>query len=104
MAPSHATATGVTPQVLDDPRLVKLLADLSALTTTSFSEKSNGNSNSDAALDHLVTLLGPWQNWVFEEQVRYTPREYHVYDSVQKRKRNSCEPALDSSGCSLKKP
>lgn len=67
MAPSLSTATGVPEQILDDPRLVKLHREAHDLKL------------GDA--DALVALLRPWQEWVFEEQVRHLSnvfRAYHV--------------------------
>jgi len=53
MAPIYTTATGITPQRLDDERLLKLLNDL----------------KESSSLEHLVELLRPYQVWVFEELV-----------------------------------
>jgi hypothetical protein len=62
MAPILATATGVTPQVLDDPDLIQLLGSLKALALV----------KDEFSLKKLADLLEPRKSeWLFEEQVRY---------------------------------
>ena len=61
MAPILATATGYTPQSLDDPSLRDLLKSLRALS----------KDNMEETLPTLVELLTPWSKGSrFEEQVR----------------------------------
>jgi E3 ubiquitin-protein ligase HUWE1 len=59
MAPTLATATGITPQVLDDLRLQKLIENLHAIDSGQIAN----------SLNSLSDLLRPYQTWVFEEQV-----------------------------------
>jgi len=62
MPPIVATGSGVTPQILDDPALRQLLADLEALPDT---------VDSIQTLEALVQRIEPWtKEWLFEEQVR----------------------------------
>jgi hypothetical protein len=65
MAPITTTTTGVMPQVLDDPNLVALLSELSALPLV----------DTDERLKTLAELLEPYKSeWLFEETVRCVSR------------------------------
>lgn len=72
MAPILSTAVGVTPQIIDDPRLQKLIEKLNEFKPQQHDEiqlkKSDGLP---APLDiaTLVALVEPHQTWAFEEQV-----------------------------------
>jgi hypothetical protein len=65
-----ATATGITPQVLDDLRLQKLIENLHAIDSGQIAN----------SLNSLSDLLRPYQTWVFEEQV-FTKRKRGFEDS-----------------------
>jgi hypothetical protein len=70
MAPITATAIGVSPQVLDDPALKKLLSALNQLDLGTLLDSNRSLPEAKpAVLDELCTLLEPWREWVFEEQV-----------------------------------
>lgn len=79
MAPITATATGVSPQILDDPALNKLLDALNKLDLGTLLQLDNNNNNKQqqssmptdkpAVFTELYQLLDPWRVWVFEEQV-----------------------------------
>jgi hypothetical protein len=73
MAPILATATGFTPQVLDDPALVDLLSKLKSLSL----------DNTEDTLPMVVELLRPWTaRGHFQEQVRsiaYVP--FHLIEN-----------------------
>lgn len=72
MAPILATATGFTPQVLDDLLLQELLQSLQTISIETI----------DQELPRLMGLLEPWtgiantQPRIFEEQVRFRNRIY----------------------------
>lgn len=61
MAPILATATGITPQILDNPELEELIVSLKALSIEKIGDE----------LPKLIQLLEPWttDTRVFEEQV-----------------------------------
>jgi hypothetical protein len=68
MAPVKTTPLGVTPQIMDDPKLsdlqkafdeVKLLDD----------DLSHGEDETPVDVDHLVSIIEKYPKWVFEEQV-----------------------------------
>jgi hypothetical protein len=70
MAPITATAVGVAPQVLDDPDLEKLLSALNQLDLGTLLDPNQALPQAKpAVLDELCTLLEPWREWAFEEQV-----------------------------------
>lgn len=67
MAPILATATGVTPQKLDDPQLRGLLDSLRSLKVL---QQNDDASTAEISLKELNELLAPWKSeWLFEEQV-----------------------------------
>ena len=83
MAPIFATATGVTPQVLEDASLKQLLQELKSLSlqTTLTPTTAAGTRNRAPELlekerppvdiQNLCRILQPWQDGLrFEEQVR----------------------------------
>jgi hypothetical protein len=75
MAPILSTAIGVTPQIIDDPRLRQLLNRLDEFEPNKVSASSTKPQSAEeviAPLDitKLVSLLEPYQTWIFEEQVR----------------------------------
>jgi len=74
MAPILATAVGVSPQIIDDPRLRRLLAKLNAFEIKGLYQQVSYASSDHVKvpldnMDELVTLLEPHQTWIFEEQV-----------------------------------
>jgi hypothetical protein len=73
MAPITSTAVGVSPQVLDDPALKTLLSALNQLDLDTLHLLDLTRplpKTKPAVFDQLSTLLEPWPEWVFEEQVR----------------------------------
>jgi len=81
MAPIHATSTGVPRTQLDDPRLEKLLQDLS-------------QKGDQPSLGDISTLLQPFhQKWHFEEQVRGVDAEFRM-DSTQTQRTRMSHPNL----------
>jgi hypothetical protein len=63
MAPIYTSATGISPQVLDDPNLARLLQDLKTLPLVANVE----------TLESLTELLEPHclsGEWLYDETVR----------------------------------
>jgi hypothetical protein len=72
MAPITSTAVGVSPQVLDDPALKTLLSALNQLDLDTLLDLTQPlPKTKPAVFDELSTLLEPWPEWVFEEQVSH---------------------------------
>ena len=72
MAPIFATI-GITPQIVDDERLIALRSSIGSVTLDgTFNESSQTSKTPRMPIDieRLVGLLEPWQSWAFEEQVR----------------------------------
>lgn len=74
MAPILSTAVGVTPQIIDDPRLQKLLVKLNEYEPKGLYQTKNYQSSEEVIAPHdhieeLVAVLEPYQKWIFEEQV-----------------------------------
>lgn len=73
MAPILSTAVGVTPQIIDDPRLRKLIEVLNEFEPKQLCDRVKTNKANEviAPLDiaALVAVIEPHQTWSFEEQV-----------------------------------
>ena len=73
MAPILSTAVGVTPQIIDDPRLIDLLEKLNEFEPKNLIDRKHPQSADEviALLDitKLVAVIEPYQSWIFEEQV-----------------------------------
>ena len=67
MPPTQATAVGVNPQIIDDPRLRSLLQKLNEFEVPLDQQKDNNDAPVDVAA--LISTLEPYQSWDFEEQV-----------------------------------
>ena len=79
MAPILSTAVGVTPQIIDDPRLQKLLRKLNEYEPKGLYQPQNYQSSEEVIaplddIEDLVAVLEPYQKWMFEEQVRMNDR------------------------------
>ena len=74
MAPILSMAVGVTPQIIDDPRLQKLLARLNEFEPKGVFHQKNYQSSEEVIapldIEQLVAAMEPYQTWIFEEQVR----------------------------------
>ena len=80
MAPIYTAAIGVTPQIIDDERLSQLrnhLEELELRKPLRRNYKSPEEVEEPLDVDRLVSILEPWQSWVFEEQV--SGRSYGVF-------------------------
>ena len=72
MAPILAAEIGTPPQTIDDKRLVDLRSALAAIEDRVEMGKSYSSPEEvEPPLDmnHLLSLIEPWQSWTFEEQV-----------------------------------
>ncbi|CAB9503919.1 Probable E3 ubiquitin-protein ligase hulA [Seminavis robusta] len=71
MAPILSTAVGVTPQIIDDPRLRKLIETLNGFQPHPQRNPPQTSDDVVAPLDvaELVAVVEPYQSWHFEEQV-----------------------------------
>lgn len=77
MAPILSTAVGITPQIIDDPRLQQLLKDLNEFQPKNVVYQNNkpqsaGDVVAPLDITKLVSTLEPYQKWIFEEQVSST--------------------------------
>lgn len=78
MAPIYAAAAGVIPQIIDDERLRNLQSQLEEMELGVPLRRTYTTPEEVAeppGIDHLLSLLKPWQGWGFEEQVRI----FYVY-------------------------
>lgn len=76
MAPILAAEIGITPQLIDDSRLLDLrsaLASIEDRVELGKSYKSSDEVEVPLDIDHLLSLIEPWQSWTFEEQVSRAP-------------------------------
>jgi hypothetical protein len=89
MAPIIALPRGVTPQIIDDDRLIRLRQSLEEIelmdvpsSSSSVDGKVNNHDEEEEKLtsyeqiksldvERFVSLLEPWQVWPFEEMVRF---------------------------------
>ena len=73
MAPILSTAVGVTPQIIDDPRLQQLIEQLNKFEPEQLCGRIKPKNSDEviAPLDiaALVAVIEPHQTWAFEEQV-----------------------------------
>jgi hypothetical protein len=72
MAPILAAEIGTPPQIIDDMRLVELrsaLASIEDFVELGKSYSSPEEVEAPLDIDHLLSLIEPWQTWTFEEQV-----------------------------------
>lgn len=71
MAPILSTAIGVTPQIVDDPKLAYLIETLNGFQTLAERKPADDLDNVDTPVDvdKLVKILEPYETWPFEEQV-----------------------------------
>lgn len=72
MAPILSAEVGITPQIIDDDRLVELRQALTGIEARvelgkTYSKPDDVEEPLD--IDYLVSLIEPWQSWTFEEQV-----------------------------------
>lgn len=72
MAPILAAEVGITPQIIDDKRLLELRSALAEMEVRV--EPGKAYSHPDEVevpldIDRLIALIQPWQSWTFEEQV-----------------------------------
>lgn len=66
MAPVKATSVGVTPQIIDDEELAKLLATLNGFNL----DRQDVNKEEAATeIAKLVSAVSKYPEWKFEEQV-----------------------------------
>lgn len=74
MAPILSTAVGVTPQIIDDPRLQKLIEKLNEFEPKKLFDriqsKKSGEHTAPLDIAAIVALIEPHKSWKFEEQVR----------------------------------
>ena len=79
MAPILSTAVGITPQIIDDPRLQKLIEKLNEFEPKQLYARIQSEKSDDftAPLDiaALVALIKPHETWSFEEQVCCCPNQ-----------------------------
>ena len=73
MAPIYSAVVGVNPQIIDDERLRQLFNSLASIELKvplhrTFTSPEEVTEPLD--IESLVTLVEPWQSWMFEEQVR----------------------------------
>ena len=77
MAPIFTADVGITPQVIDDSRLVdlrKALATIELRVPLGKSYTTPDEVELPLDIDQLITLIEPYQQWIFEEQVsRFKP-------------------------------
>ena len=85
MAPILATAVGITPQIIDDPRLQQLLGKLNEFLPQP-NNRYYYESSADVrppldgrTVEELVAVLEPHQAWIFEEQVRLIEGCFHCH-------------------------
>lgn len=72
MAPIFAGEIGITPQIIDEERLVELrdsFAQLPLLVPLGQTYSSPDEVKEPLDIDKLIELTEPWQSWKFEEQV-----------------------------------
>lgn len=72
MAPIFSTEVGITPQIIDDARLLQLRRSLAEIELwLELGKKYSKTDEVEEPLDinHLISLIEPWQSWRFEEQV-----------------------------------
>jgi hypothetical protein len=82
MAPILVTATGVTPQILDNPSLKDLLTKLRALTII---QEDADISAVESTIKEIVEIVEPWKDrWLFEEQVRVGGRSNAFLVSISR--------------------
>ena len=72
MAPIHAAAVGINPQIIDDENLRQLRDSILSIELKTplhrtFSAPEQVSEPLD--IERLVVAVEPWQTWVFEEQV-----------------------------------
>lgn len=79
MSPIVTRPIGITPQIIDDDRLIRLRISLEeielTLTDRSSTSMSVGDEVPDLPLlevEKFLSLLEPWQDWPFEELVRFS--------------------------------
>lgn len=73
MAPIFAADVGITPQIIDDVRLLNLrvaLANLALRVPLGKTYSTPDEVEIPLDIDELIALIEPWQQWRFEEQVR----------------------------------
>jgi len=72
MAPIFSAEVGITPQIIDDERLVNLrksLAEIDVRVELGKTYPSPDEVEVPLDIDHFISLIEPWQSWTFEEQV-----------------------------------
>jgi hypothetical protein len=72
MAPIYAAAVGISPQIIDDDRLRQLrisLLEIELQVPLHRTYSSRDGVTVPLDIERLISLLEPWQSWVFEEQV-----------------------------------
>jgi hypothetical protein len=72
MAPIFTADVGITPQVIDDSRLLDLRKALAAIELRVPLGKAYSTPDEvelPLDIDQLITLIEPYQQWKFEEQV-----------------------------------
>ena len=84
MAPILATAVGVTPQIIDDPRLQKLIKKLNKLDPQqAYYEKIQSQKSDEVTepfdIAALIYLIKPHEKWMFEEQVCFLSKILFEY-------------------------
>jgi hypothetical protein len=75
MAPILSTAVGVTPQIIDDPRLRQLIETLNEFQPQMPLGRKQPVTPDDVTapfdIAKLIAVIEPYQAWKFEEQVRH---------------------------------
>lgn len=66
MAPVKATAVGIAPQAIDDSELSTLLETLNNFELNAAEDIENASTDE---INRLVSVVEPYPEWQFEEQV-----------------------------------
>ncbi len=86
MAPIFATDVGIMPQIIDDVRLHDLrerLTNIELRVPLGKTYSTPEEVEIPLDIDQLAAFLEPWQEWRFEEQVRWPDRCETVRTGIQ---------------------
>ena len=82
MAPILSTAVGVTPQIIDDPKLCLLIQSLNEFQPDRPLRPIQPDTPEEVLapfnIADLIAVIEPYQTWKFEEQVRQCTTAMHV--------------------------